>query len=165
MVELSLLRIVVVDITPQLRIKIRPFLKPERLPEYARSYVPCYQCRLDGDGAGTAHRIIEIALPAPSGYQQHSGSQHLIDRSFGRRYTVSALMQTLAAAVQTDRQSLFCNMYVDIQIRIGHFHVRTLAAFLYPPVCYRVFHAVGHKTAVPESLAVNRRINGKSRVL
>ena len=97
--ESPLLAVVVINPVPQLRVEVMPPLEGERLPEDSGGYVPCDECRLYGQGTRAAHGVVEVALPLPARHQQHARRQDLVDGRFSRRYTVSAFVQALAAAV------------------------------------------------------------------
>ena len=73
-------------------------------------------------------------------------------------------MQTLTTAVQTHRDLLVRNMYIQQQIGIRHLYIRPLAGFGRPVINNRILHAVRYKTTVAKILTVHRRIDSKTRI-
>ena len=57
---------------------------------------------------------------------------------------------------------LIGNVYVQAQVRGGQFHVGAFLLALGPPVCNRVFHAVGYIFRVAESLRIDGGIYRKT---
>ena len=74
-------------------------------------------------------------------------------------------METLTAAVQTDRHALCAYMNVDIELRIGDLDVRTFACTFLPIISDRILDAIGNKTTVTEGLAIDRSIDSEGGVL
>ena len=160
--KLAFLAIVVVDFAPEIGVEIGPFLEGKSLAEDARRDISCDQRGLDGQSAGTAHRVVEIGLSSPSGYEQHTCCKCLIDRRFGVGDAVTAFVQTLAATVQADGYLLVGNVYVDEEVGFGQFDIGSAVGVLHPIVGNRIFDAVSDKSAIAESVAIDSCVDGES---
>ena len=163
--ELPLLRVIVVYLVKELAVIVGPFLKGILFSEYSRSDIPCYHRRLNGYSARAAHGVIEVALSLPSRHHDHSGCQHLVERSLYLLLSVAATVQGVAAGVK--RYGGVLIVYVDIQpyVRVAHRDCGTLARALSELIDYRVLYLVGHEARIAERLAIHYRINGKCLIL
>ena len=70
---------------------------------HARRNIQGDHRRFDQQRTGAAHRIDEIRLAFPACFQDHTGSQHLIQRSFRLVHAVTTFMQALARTVDRER--------------------------------------------------------------
>ena len=77
--EGTLRGVVIVDAVKEFLIEVGPFLKGKFLTEDAGTHVERDKCCLDEKGAGTAHRVDEVARSIPASHAYHAGSQHLVD--------------------------------------------------------------------------------------
>ena len=102
-IKLTFLTLVVIDTVEQFLVEIDPFLESKLLTMHARRNIQGDHRRFDQQRTGTAHRIDEIRLAFPACFQDHTGSQHFIQRSFRLIHTVTAFMQALARTVDRER--------------------------------------------------------------
>ena len=97
--KFTFLRIVVIDRVEQLLVVVFPFFKAEFLTEYTRSDIAGNQSSFNRNCSRATHRINQIAFPSPSGHQNHTGSQYLIQRCFYLFLTIAAAVQRFARTV------------------------------------------------------------------
>ena len=99
MVEFTFCGVVVVDGVEQVLVEVHPFFESKFLAEHPRSDVSGDECRFDRDGTRTAHRVDKVAFALPSRHQNHSGCQHLVQRSFHGFLTIAPSVERFARAV------------------------------------------------------------------
>ena len=105
--------VIVIDGIEQVLIEVIPFFKSKLLAEHTGSDVACYQCRFDGYGARTAHRVNQVALTLPSCHQDHPGCQHFIQRSFYRFLAIATTMERFSRTVERQRTTVFGDVYIE----------------------------------------------------
>ena len=120
MVELPFLRIVIIDIIEQVAVEVLPLLEGKLLAEQSRSHIAGYQGSLDEQRTATAHRVDEVGLAMPSRHQNHTGCQHLVERSLHRLLSVAATVQRFAAGVQRECAPVFRHMDVQTDVRVRY---------------------------------------------
>ena len=143
--EFTLLRIVVVYLVENLRLVIPPFLESERLAVNTRIDVGSNQRRFYQERAGAAHRVNQVAVAPPSGFQYQTGGKHFINRSFGLLHTVSALIQRLAGTVERYYDVIIRNMHIKKHIGIDKPYRRTASVFFHKKVGNGILHTVSNE--------------------
>ena len=94
--KLALGGVVVVDGVEKLLVEVGPVLESEVAAEHAWIDVAGNQGCLDEECARSAHRVDEVALSVPAGFQNQSGGEHLVDRRVGLHHAVSAFVERLS---------------------------------------------------------------------
>ena len=128
--ELTLLRVVVIDTVEELLVEVGPFLEGILLAEESRGHVACDESCLDGEGAAAAHRVDEIGIALPSGHHDDAGCEHLVDGSFDALLAVSSAVEALAAGVKAEGAVVLGDVDVESQVRIADRYVGPLACAL-----------------------------------
>ena len=118
MVELTFLRIVVVNLVKEVGIEVGPLLEGKLLAEQARSHVSGNKRSLDEQCARTTHGINEIRLAMPARHQDDTCSQYFVDGGFDRLLAIAATMQRLATGVKAQSTLVIGNMYMQTDVGI-----------------------------------------------
>ena len=88
----------------------------------------------------------------PPRHQNHSCSQHLVERCFNRLLAVTATVQRLTAGVKRQRTLVFCYMNVQSYVGIADADIRAFSCSLTELVDDSIFHLVGNELRVSEFL-------------
>ena len=121
-------------------------------------------CRFNQQCSRSAHRINKGAFAPPSRFQNHAGSQHFVQRSFGLCHTISAFVQRFARTVERERTGFVGYMDIEHQIGIADAYRGAFAVFFHKIVGYGIFHPISDKFGVGKNVRINYRIHSESFV-
>ena len=160
-VERPLTGVIVVNLFKEVTVEVAPFLEGKTLTEDARSDVLSDKSRLNEQSTRTAHKIVEVRLAFPSREEQHTCRKCLVERCFGLRYAVAALVERFAAAIKRQSDLPVSYMHIDIQVGVGQIDVGTLALPLRPIVGNGILDAISDVLGMAELLTINRGVNSE----
>ena len=164
MSKFTLLTVIVVDFIKHIRIEIHPLLESESFAEHSRSNILCNQGSFDRNSTRTTHRVNQVTIPTPSRHQNHTGSQHLVQRSFYRFLAITTAVQRLARRIQRQRTGSLCNVNVQQYVRIIDTDRRTFSGFLAEIVHNRIFHFIRNELRMAELIAEHHCVDSESLV-
>ena len=170
MLEITFLRIVVIDFVKKLCIEIGPLLKSIFLTEESRCHVVSYQGSLNEQGATATHGVDEVGIALPSRHHNHACCQHLIEWCLYRLLPVATTMQRIATGVHTEGAFALAPCHVgnmDVQAQVGatHGNIRSVASLLAKLVDNGIFHLVAHKLRVAELFREHDSIDSKGTLI
>ena len=159
--EFMLVAVILINAVKEFAVKVGPLLKGIFLTEHTGADASGNQSRLNGKGSASAHRVNQVTFATPSGLQDDSRSQHLVERCLHSLLTVSTAVQTLTAAVQAQGTVILCHMNVQFYVGVYYSYVGTVASFLAELVHNGILYLVCHKLAVAKLVAEHHTIHGE----
>ena len=158
-------RVVVPQTLEELGVEVGPMFEGEVLAVDAGHDVGGDEGGLDEERSGAAHGVDEGTLAAVAAHEDYAGGEHLGDGRLGLGRAVAALVETLAARVETERDVAAVDVDVDDDVGIGQTHARTLVAVaVAEPVDDGVLDAVCDIARVLERVGVHHRVDGERLV-
>ena len=159
--EFMLVAVILINAVKEFAVKVGPLLKGIFLTEHTGADASGNQSRLNGKGSASAHRVNQVTLATPSGLQDDSRSQHLVERCLHSLLTVSTAVQALTAAVQTQSTVILCHMNVQFYVGVYYSYVGTVASFLAELVHNGILYLICHKLTVAELVAEHHTVHGE----